>query len=195
MIASVSVIVTPLAILLFLAFLALLALLAVVASRATRGPEDGRRGCLGGCGLFLVILLLCGLAIAGFVAFVVTLTGVTAIEHNPIRDISVHVPELPNTEHGEYKRGRDVPILIRVETDGDHENVIPGIRRFLERRFDIDDDAFEHVRTIRTETGTRIEISIPVDARDLENLERELEAWGLELERGLRIELETERST
>ena len=76
-----------LALIVFGAFVVLLIVVAKAAGRATRGPEDGRRGCLGGCGLAAVLAFLCLLAVVGLGAIVCFAAAVAAVDHNPIRSI------------------------------------------------------------------------------------------------------------
>jgi hypothetical protein len=195
MIASVHVVFPALAVLVFLAFLVLLAVLGKMAASATRGPADGGRGCLGGCGLFVVILAFCALGVAGFVAFVLALTGVAAVEHNPIKSVEVIWPDAVPGGHGEPgSRRRDaVPVLLRVTTEGEREDAIRRIRAILERRLDVDDRVLDDLRTTTTAEGTVIELRFPVDRRDLEEVRRELQAWGVEVGEGVRVVLEVER--
>jgi hypothetical protein len=182
MIASIQVIVPPLAVVLFLAFLVLLAIIARIAGSATRGPKGGERGCLGGCGLFAVILLCCGLAIAGFVAFVATLAGVTAIEHNPIRRIEGF--RVPDGERLDTRRGERL-YCIRFDVSEPADDAIAAIKRLLrlDERHDL------RIDVERLHEGSRVELTFPVSARDLEELDRNLERLGVDPPDGVRIEL------
>jgi len=187
-VASIHVVVPSLAVLLFLAFLVMLVVVAKIASSATRGPKEGSRGCLGGCGLVAVLGLLALLSIAGFVAFVATLAGVSALEHNPIK--SIDGIYLPSTDPGlEGRREGRFHLIFEVEGDVDRaiRMLERRVRRFDRRRYDGVEWSIQ-----RRENGARIDVSFPLDERELEDLERELE-W-LEIDRpdGFRIELESQ---
>jgi hypothetical protein len=188
MIASVTVVVPALAILVFLAFRALLGILGMLVAGATRGPAEGRRGCLGGCALFAVIVLFCVLGVAAFVAFAATLAGVTAIEHNPIR--SIEAIHLPNAEHGELpRRGARDLFCLRMDVQGRVDTAVAWVRRAL----DLDEHDEIDLRVVeRREDGAVVELRVPVDARDVRELERELERLGHVLPDGVRIELEAQ---
>jgi hypothetical protein len=194
-IASLRIVIPSVAVLLFLAFLVLLVVIARIAGSATRGPKGGERGCLGGCGLFAVILLCCGLAIAGFVAFVATLAGVTAVQHNPIKSIDILLPDASSPARGDFPALRDdeVPVVVHVAADGDLTDAARRVRALLERRFDVDRRAFRNVRTVTGPDGSSLELWFPMRRRDLNDLRRELEAWGVELGGGVRITLDEER--
>lgn len=167
---------------LFLAFLILLGTLGKVAAQATRGPADGKRGCLGGCGLFAVLAFLCALGIAGFLGFLLAALGATAVEHNPIRSVQLlHVP-------GEGRLhdflGRDA-LVVRFEVEGEAEPLL----ELLRRRFDLEGEELELSVTHGEDGTSTVEVVLPVDARDVEDLRRELEASGWKLPSGVRVEL------
>jgi hypothetical protein len=174
MIALLRVLVPSLAVVLFLAFLGLLVVIARIAGSATRGPKEGERGCLGGCGLFAVILLCCALAVAGFAAFVATLAGIAAVEHNPIRRIEDPV----------YERDEDL-YCVRFETSEPADETIAYLKRLLR----LDDHHDLQISVEPLGEGSRIELRFPVSSRDLEQLDRDLERLGIDLPDGVRIEL------
>ena len=78
-----------LALIVFGGFVLILIAIARAAGRVTKGPEDGKRGCLGGCGLAAVLAFLCLLAVAGLGALVFFAVAVAAVDHNPIRSIAI----------------------------------------------------------------------------------------------------------
>jgi hypothetical protein len=168
---------------LFLAFLVLLGSLGRLAAQATRGPADGKRGCLGGCGLFAVLAFLCALGIAGFLGFLLAALGATAVEHNPIRSVQLlHVPGAGGGLHA--LRGRDA-LVVRFEALGE----APPLLELLRRRFDLEGEELE-LSVTRGEDGTStVEVVLPVGARDVEDLRRDLEESGWKLPSGVRVEL------
>jgi len=171
----------------FLAFLVLLALLGKLAARATQGPPDGRRGCLGGCGLFAVLVLLCALGIAGFVAFALVTAAVTAVEHNPVQSVELIHAEDADAALGSERpsSGRGDQLVMRFEVEGDVEPLVA----FVKRRFDLADEDVS-LRVSRGEgTAALIELWLPLDSHDVEELRRELESSGWELPGGVRVKL------
>ena len=142
-------------------FVLLLVALAIAAASATKGHEDGKRGCFGGCGLAAVLLFLCLLGIAGFVALFAVSTGVAAVDHNPVRSVS-----------GVWDKEREV-VVLTFEVEGSAKFVLDVI----EHRLDLTD---EDVRLRRRTEGppdnpiNLIDIEIPVDPHDIEELKEEL---------------------
>lgn len=160
------------AFLIFLAFLVLLAVLAKIAASASRGPKEGSRGCLGGCGLALVLLFLCALGAAGFVAFLVAAAGATAATHNPVRGITV-LRDAAEPDH----------VRVVLEVEGDVRRLVQA----LERRFG---RGAVHLRVTRRGGGrSEIELDLPIDRGDVEQLERELQDLGFDLPKGIQIQL------
>jgi hypothetical protein len=174
------------ALLLFLGFLALLALLGRFAAQATRGPADGRRGCLGSSCLVLVVLFLCGLGVAGLALLATTVMAVGAVRHNPIRSVEFvqssprHAEEAPGPTFG---RPPEDFMALRFEVEGD----VRGLFALLERRFGLDRRDLRLVAEERSGSTTLVELWIPIDARDLDELRRDLAQEGIELPDGLRV--------
>jgi hypothetical protein len=166
---------------LFLAFLVLLGTLGKLAAQATRGPAEGKRGCLGGCGLFAVLVFLCALGIAGFLGFLLAALGATAAEHNPIR--SVQVLHVPGGAHGAPGFHRPDALIVRFEVEGEVEPLL----ELLRRRFDLED--IELSVTPGEDGRSAVEVVLPVEARDVEELRSELEEAGWKLPSGVRVEL------
>ncbi len=174
------------ALLLFLGFLALLALLGRFAAQATRGPAEKRRGCLGSSCLVLVVLFLCGLGVAGLALLAATVLVVGAVRHNPIRGVEfVHVSPRHAVEAPGPALGRPPEdyMAVRFEVEGD----VRGLLELLERRFELDRGDLRLVAEERSEGTTLVELWIPIDASDLDELRRELAQDGLELPDGLRV--------
>lgn len=190
------------ALLLFGGFVVLLAVIATAVGRATRsgGDGNGKRGCLGGCGLVLVLLFLALLGFLGLGAFVATASMVAAVEHNPVRSIEVDVgPEdlrYPR-DLREQRRG-EVPVRLRFEVVGQAgEEIARRIAQQVANEAGRDVSVTFHPPAPRvngsedSERVSIVEVVVLVDRRDVEEFEeigRNVAGRGIE---GLRIELQS----
>ena len=184
------------ALLLFGGFVVLLAVIATAVGRATRtgGEGDGKRGCLGGCGLALVLLFLGLLGLVGLGAFVVTALSVAAVEHNPVKSIEVDVgpADLRAPRAPRDRRGAEVPVTLRFEVVGPvGEEIARRIAQEIadEGGRDVTVEFIPPVPGANGEGVSVVEVVVRVDRRDIDEIQeigRNVAGRGVE---GLRIEL------
>jgi hypothetical protein len=74
--------------LVFVVFLGVLGALSVVVAKGAASVSKSG-GCLGGCGLALALVFLCGAGLLGLAAFLCAVFVGTAVEANPIRKIEI----------------------------------------------------------------------------------------------------------
>ena len=167
-----------LALLLFGAFLFLLAILARTAIKATAPAEGSSRGCVGGCGLAVVLVFLCGIGLAAFAALIAITTGVAAVEHNPIKRIVVQrVPDRPLPGVPQPRslnpRSRDL-VCLTFELDGDASWLADAVHDLL----GVDEEEIEIIRRTaidsRGRETTTVDVFFPYDSSELSDLEHEL---------------------
>lgn len=180
-----------------------------------RPSKDGRGvgGCAG-CAIALGLFVAFALGAVGCTALTVIGLASTAAEHGPVRSLELEwdepepdawtpdapqAPDAPDapepaTPEGAASTPRDerFPVRLRVTLDGTLSPAdVTRLTRFLRRR--VEGDLMLSVDT-REEAGgtvTSVELGLPVERDDLEQLQGELrdEMGELDLPRGLRIEI------
>ena len=157
------------ALVLFGGLILLLGTIAFAAGRATRGDGEGKRGCLGGCGLVAVLLFLCLLGVVGCATLCVFAAGVTAVAANPIESIEWERHRLERVPEDRIRR--EYPATLRFEVRGETGNELID---FLSQLIDHDLDYTRRRITKNGDEITEYLIGLPVTEYELRDIEDEI---------------------
>jgi hypothetical protein len=163
----------------FLVFLGVLGALSTAVAKSASATSSKAGGCLGGCGLGLAFLFLCGLGFVGLSGFLVALAVETAVEANPIRKIEIGrgEPALSSVEAPERTaelRDPSAPVHLLFTVEGELGSELADL---VGRIGGVDPAEVERFLTIHRRDGADgsdlsvYDFCLPLTERDLARLE------------------------